>query len=178
MTPKLYILMGIPGCGKSTWARNFFRDYQIVSSDGIRAEKFPGPYDQTKNEEVFAEFHRRIDHSLLKGSAVVADATSLSSFARQKLIDIANQHGAEKHAVFFNNIGQALLRNAGRNRDPEVYDWVNYEAMEWMVKKFHDTKAAIIDEDYTTITSIEGTYEPDTRTNDPEPDPQDAAVST
>jgi predicted kinase len=147
----------VPGCGKSTWAKFFFNEYQIVSSDAIRAEKWPGePYVAERNVEVFDVFHDRIDQMLYKGGQVVADATSLNDRARTRLRLLAKKNGAECHLVFFNNLGQALERNG--DRDPNLQDWVPYEAMEFMVKKWHETKAAIIDEEYTSITSIEGTY--------------------
>ena len=158
--PKLFILAGIPGCGKSTWAYRFFKPHQIVSSDAIREEKWPNePYKPERNEEVFAVFHNRIVQGLESGTHVVADATSLSSIARARLRSIAERTGAEAHLVFFNNAAQAFERNARRDRDPNKQDWVPYEAMEFMLTKFLETKAAIIDEKYTTITSIEGTYE-------------------
>lgn len=180
---RLYILAGVPGCGKSSWAQRFFHSYQVVSSDAIREQICPGPYDHSRNAEVFGEFHRRIDE-FLPSWDVVADATSLTPESRTKLRLLAKKHGAECHLVFFNNLGQALERNATRDRDPNVYDWVPHEAMEFMVKRFHQTKAAIIDEEYTSITSIEGTYATAT-TVEPaataavtsEPDSQKPAVS-
>jgi predicted kinase len=166
-SPKLFILAGIPGCGKSTWANRFFKSYQIVSSDAIREEKWPNePYKPERNEEVFSVFHDRIAQGLESGVAVCADATFLSSAARIRVINIADRFDAEKHLIFFNNPADAFERNSARDRDPSKQDWVPYEAMEYMLQKFFETKAAIIDEEYTTITSIEGTYEPNAATAD------------
>lgn len=107
--PRLFILVGIPGCGKSTWARTYFHRGSIVSSDAIREYKWPGePYRRERNQEVFAEFYRRIGEMLKEGEEVVADATSLLQTARRKLLDLADYYNAEKHLVFFNNPAQAL----------------------------------------------------------------------
>ena len=39
--PNLVILAGVPGSGKSTWARAFFDlKYRIVSTDEIRRRQF------------------------------------------------------------------------------------------------------------------------------------------
>src|ERR1039458_5655120 len=86
--PRLFILAGIPGCGKTTWAKTFFPLESIVSSDAIREEKWPRElYDKSRNVEVFDEFHCRIGERLAVGKDAVADATSLAFEARWKLSD-------------------------------------------------------------------------------------------
>ena len=151
--PRLYIMAGVPGCGKSTWARRFFSEYQIVSTDVLREQKWPGePYDHNRNPEVFDEFHRLIGE-FLPSWDVVADATSLQSSARQVLRDIADKHGAEAHLVFFKNAKTAVARNAQR----EGQALVPPDAMEIMLIKYIDTLSAILNEEYTSITIIEDT---------------------
>lgn len=153
--PKLFILAGMPGCGKSTWARTFFKPWQIVSSDAIREELWPGQsYDPDRNHEVFQEFHRRLDQLLFKRDfTAVADATSLSSAARAELQLVAAQRDAEKHLVFFDNPAQAIRRNADRTGNARVPD----EAMEQMTTKFLRAGEDILLELYDTVTIIKGT---------------------
>ena len=152
MRPRLYILAGVPGCGKSTWARNFFKDYQIVSTDLIREEKWSGePYDAAHNQEVFDEFHKRLGEMLYKGMDAVADATSLSAFARTELRAVAEKELAETHLVFFQNPEQAVGRNARRRGNAVV----PHDAMAWMLEKYDATVSAIVDEKYTSTTIIE-----------------------
>ena len=153
-SPKLFILAGMPGCGKTTWARTFFPFESIVSSDEIREEKWPGePYDKDHNAEVFDEFHRRITNLLDENIGAIADATSLNHYARLKLLTIANYHDAEKHLIFFDNPIQAMIRNdqrTGAERVPR-------EDQEIMYEKHRKSRYAILNEHYTSITIIEET---------------------
>jgi predicted kinase len=152
--PRLFILAGIPGSGKSTWARTFFMPYQIISSDAIREEKWPGePYDAGRNAEVFDVFHARLGDILDDGKDAVADATSLTYQARWKLSDLADYHGVEKHLIFFNNYLQALHRNVRRSEPARVPP----EAQTVMLAKYKESRSAILDEHYTSITIIEDT---------------------
>ena len=62
---KLIILCGLSASGKSTLAKELQekRNANLVSSDGIRAE-LSFYEDQSRNDEVFRIFHRRIADSL------------------------------------------------------------------------------------------------------------------
>ena len=88
--PKLIVMIGISASGKSTIAKQIAgRDNCIiVSSDAIRGEICEGGVsDQSKNEEVFRIFHRRIRENLLKGNNVIADATSITIKSRKAIFD-------------------------------------------------------------------------------------------
>lgn len=148
------MLVGMPGSGKSTWARTFFDPWCIVSSDAIRAEKWPGEdYQDERNEETFAEFFRRVGEMLEEGKTVVADTTGLWQSFRWKISDLGDYYDAEKHLVFFNNPDQALRRNASRSDKTRVPP----EAMDRMLEKYRDARDAILDERYTSTTIIQAT---------------------
>lgn len=93
--PKLYILIGISASGKSTIAKQMQLNILsqnmncvIVSSDDIRQEICEGGVsDQSKNEEVFKIFHRRIRENLLKGNNVIADATNITMRSRRAIFN-------------------------------------------------------------------------------------------
>lgn len=148
MTPTLHIPIGIPGCGKSTWARRkrvlstspsrYSTPLDVVSSDEIRKEFFvtlksanDPKVKADANASVFRIFHQRIADMLQRGHDVVADATNLTSDSRRKLRDIASDQGAEVHYVFFDNIAQAVEQNRQRDEDAIVPDHV----MDAMVMK-------------------------------------------
>jgi predicted kinase len=152
--PRLFILAGIPGCGKSTWARTFFEPRLIVSTDAIREVKWPGePYKAERNDEVFREFHTRIDFLLRHDNDAVADATSLASAARYELLRTAHLREVEAHLVFFDNPSQALRRNA----QCEGYALVPEDAQQGMLKKYQQARCDILDEKYASVTIIAGT---------------------
>ena len=88
--PKFYIMIGISASGKSTIAKQIAErdNCIIVSSDAIRGEICEGGIsDQSKNEEVFRIFHRRIKENLLKGNNVIADATNITIKSRKAIFD-------------------------------------------------------------------------------------------
>lgn len=156
---KLTILAGIPGCGKSTWAKAML-DGDIVSSDEIRKDIFGSLVrahkPETKaeaNKRVFEIFHARIALSLKEGTDVVADATFLTKESRQKAKDIAYLQGAAVYLVFFKNVQQALTRNASRDRDQVVPE----DQMTRFVERYHNTLAEIATESYDGVTRIEAT---------------------
>lgn len=147
---KLFILVGIPGTGKSTWAKTHHEDDVVVSSDAIREELFGDITNQSNNREVFDTFHTRILSGLERGNNVIADSTALDKFARTRLLKIAYEGGAESHLVVFDNIHQGINRNLERDRV------VPQEAMERMLKKYEEFRGSLPDEavNYKSITEI------------------------
>lgn len=155
--PKLIIPVGIPGSGKSTWAKSLFPWYYgqtvaIHSSDDIREELTGDATTQTSNNEVFETFHHRIhyDLDLWQSGVVFADATNLTRDARKKLIAIADMRNAEKHLVIFGNLTQAVKRNQERER--VVPDHV----MQKMLDKYEYFRVQLIQELdwYDSVTDI------------------------
>lgn len=74
--PTLYIMCGLSGSGKSTIATQIANENPstvIVSSDAIREELTGNENDQSKNEDVFKIFHKRIREYLIKEINVIAD---------------------------------------------------------------------------------------------------------
>lgn len=88
---NLYLMVGAPGSGKSTYAREFSKNHKsrikIVSRDAIRFSmvKDGSPYF-SKEKAVFKEFVREINEGLDKGD-VIADATHINEISRMKLIN-------------------------------------------------------------------------------------------
>ena len=76
---ELRMLVGFPGCGKSTYAKELEkRGYRWHSSDNIREEY--GLTGQTREENVivFRKLHERIKEDLKNGINCIYDATNLS----------------------------------------------------------------------------------------------------
>lgn len=89
---KLYILSGIPGCGKSTWARKMVENdstIEIISRDKIR-------FSMVKEEDSYFSqedkvFNRYVDNIILSlldimNTATIADATQINASSRAKLV--------------------------------------------------------------------------------------------
>lgn len=113
--PLLYVLIGIPGCGKTTWAKCILTSAARISTDEIREELHPGiAYVAERNPEVFERYYGYIDEMLDYNYDVVADATNLLAASRRQLLEIAIKRNAEVHYIIFTNIEQAAERNRKR----------------------------------------------------------------
>lgn len=133
--PKLYIMVGISSSGKSTIAKQIAEKENciIVSSDAIRTEICPGGVsDQSKNEEVFQIFHRRIKENLLKGNNVITDATNITIKSRRAIFNLVKDIDCEKIGyLVVKNIEDCIKDNKNSDR-VAVLDEVIYR----QVKKF------------------------------------------
>ena len=146
----LYIPMGLPGCGKSTFASKIMSHAVRVSSDDIREQLTGDATNQSRNDEVFKQYYHRITLMLSSGRSVYADATNLRDFARRDLRNIAQNRKIETHLFVFNNIEQAVRRNATRERV------VPEDVMGRFMYQFEKALVDIQTEPYTSITYIEG----------------------
>lgn len=86
--PKIDILIGFPGSGKTTYAKNVLQNKNSIylSSDDTRIELF-GFEDQTQNQRVFEVMHYRALKALKEGKNVIFDATNLSRKKRMNFIN-------------------------------------------------------------------------------------------
>lgn len=89
---KLYLLMGISGSGKSTWARDFqskFSDSIVISRDAVRFSlvKENEAYF-AKEKKVFKTFaHLACEAIKAEINNVILDATHLNFSSRQKILN-------------------------------------------------------------------------------------------
>lgn len=127
----LIVLVGIPGSGKTTYARRLLARCPMmksVSPDSIRDKIYPG-YEQGLVEHavinqqlIFGIAYRELGKALAAGHDVIFDATNLTRAARKPLVRLAQRHGAVPIAHYFPiHLYQALPRNRRRQRqvDPE-----------------------------------------------------------
>lgn len=92
--PVLFINVGIPGSGKSTFCRNHLGDFPIVSRDTIRFNMLEDTDDYFSKEDlVYNCFVTTIANKLKENKSCVADATHLNEKARKKLIAALAQKG-------------------------------------------------------------------------------------
>jgi predicted kinase len=117
MNNTLYITVGLPGSGKSTYAKNFIKDKDVeyLSSDSLRAKFGSGETDQTVTSIVFGHIKRTVDEFLKDGKNVLVDATSVNRKERSDYIKTAKKYGAKVVAIVFKMDRQGLIeRNKKR----------------------------------------------------------------
>lgn len=132
---KLYIMIGISASGKSTIAKQIAEKDNciIVSSDAIRGEICEGGVsDQSKNEEVFKIFHRRIRENLLKGNNVIVDATNITIKSRKAIFDAVKKIDCYKIGYLVVKKIEDCIKDNKNNNRVAVPDEVIYK----QIRKF------------------------------------------
>ncbi len=135
----LYITVGLPGSGKSTYAKEFIKgkDIEYLSSDSLRAVYGKSEEDQTVTPLVFGHIKKTVDEFLKDGKNVLVDATSVNRRERSDYINSAKKYGAKVVAIVFKMDRQGLIdrnKKRGEQGGRVVPDWV----IDKMLNKFEE----------------------------------------
>ena len=143
--PRLIVLAGLPGSGKSTWAER--QGYTVISSDEMRRLLMDDPTDQSIHGRVFASLRYLLRHRLeLRRPVTCLDATNITRRDRRAWIKMAELYGCLPEAVFFDvPAEECLKRNAARGRV------VPEEAIRMMAARL---SVPSLDEGFTSVTVI------------------------
>jgi predicted kinase len=118
--PRIVLLTGLPGSGKSTWAKaNIVPAISgVLSSDALRELLADDPNDQTIHARVFRVLRDLLKHRLeLRRPVTCIDATNLTPKERRPYIKLAELYDCEIEAVFFDiPLAECIQRNRERGR--------------------------------------------------------------
>ena len=117
--PIVYVLVGCPACGKSTFAKNFDNDTVVVSSDAIREELYGDEAIQGNGKEVFSLYYDRAIAAIENGYNVILDATNVTRKARKNIFSTLRKSNIDCKFVaicFERELDVLLKQNAGRER--------------------------------------------------------------
>lgn len=136
MQAKLIMLVGLPACGKSTYAEYLRKENpvetKVFSSDAIREELFKDkPYDPEDNQKVFNTLHKRIIENLKLGRTCIYDATNLSSKRRKQFLSQLKKVSCKKEVVVLVEDVRTL-----KERDKERKSQVGDEVIEKFWRRF------------------------------------------
>lgn len=116
---KIIILVGIPASGKSTLAKQLQQqceDSVVISKDNIR-EQYSIQWGQQQ------DFVSKQENQLLMNAinenkkVIIIDDSNLKKETRDKLKQIATQHGYETETIFMNTkLDECIKRNKQRDK--------------------------------------------------------------
>ena len=112
----MYLMVGISGAGKTTWARTRMAGAEYFGSDGIRMELFGRELTLKGYRRVHRIMNQRMRAALEQGRAVVVDSVHLSRRARRRVLR-AVPEGVRCVAVWIDTgVMQAIRNDACRQR--------------------------------------------------------------
>lgn len=88
------MLIGLPACGKSTWAHYYVKNHPhsvVLNSDAIREELYGDESIQGDPNVIFGKMRSRALHELRKGNSVVYDATNICFKDRKGILNSVNK---------------------------------------------------------------------------------------
>src|SRR5690349_7667026 len=99
---SLVVLVGLSGCGKSTFARTHFKPTEVLSSDFCRGLVSDDENNQAATKDAFEVVHFIASKRLAAGYLTVIDATNVQAEARKPLVALARQFHVLPVAIALN----------------------------------------------------------------------------
>ena len=132
--PFLVVLCGLPGTGKSHFARELSRRTPFLSlgSDRLRKTLVSRPtYDREEHLRVFVAAHRLLEDLLRDGWRVIFDATNLTERIREPLYNMAQRLQVPLALVWFTAPLRTVRRRLADRESGRTYD--EYSDAGWPV---------------------------------------------
>ena len=136
---RAFILIGIPGSGKSTFAQGIINSSRgrarLVSLDNCRKIVNGDSSDQSNFPEVLEHFCMRLESLMGVNFDIVVDNTNTRVKDRKNLCSILKDKGYEVHAIWLDcSVEQAMSNQSRRER------FVPQEVVERMFHRLQQNK--------------------------------------
>src|SRR5579862_6132955 len=158
--PSLFYLIGYPGAGKTTFARQLARysGASHLSADQIAFSLFYIPsYTKEETDILHATMEQQAAALISAGKSVIYDASANSYFRRQRLAELARRTNATAVGIWIRTPAPAALRRCCRLRPSEyaarVFRTVPAPLFHQLVMQFEAPDLAV----ERAIVSIPGT---------------------
>lgn len=122
-TPELVFMIGIPGCGKSTFTERFLPYHYSINLDSIHGFLGQGSGFDSKNISLGRNLEKiMMEDRLNQGISIVIDNANIDVKTREKYFELARNFDAKIIAVYFTpDVNLAISQNSKRERKvPEV----------------------------------------------------------
>lgn len=146
--PRIYVLIGLPGSGKSTAIQNI-KHGVIFSSDKMREKLYGDASIQGDPKEVFGKMYDDIRMLLKDNKAVniILDATNINRKDRRQICELGRQTNSELIAIVMRTpLEVCIERNSKRDRVVPI------EAIYKMVSRF---EYPLYEEGFSKITVLD-----------------------
>lgn len=124
--PTIYMTVGLPGSGKSTWAMGYARESrgQVLetSKDHIRPLAPEGLGRKEVEKWTITAQDQAVRTALEAGKSIVVHDTNLNPYHFERFTKIAQEHGGQVELVDFTHIGveECVRRDARRTGTARV----------------------------------------------------------
>ncbi len=114
---SLVVMVGASGSGKSTFARQWFKAAEVVSSDTCREIVSNDENSLDASEDAFDLLHYIVGKRLKRGLLTVVDATNVRPEDRKKLVALAREYHVLPAAIVLNMSERICLDRNQRRTD-------------------------------------------------------------
>ena len=148
--PKLYVLVGPPAIGKSTWVRDNVPDAYLINRDdvvdavreplGMKYDQMFHPENRRHQAEADRIHREKVAGAAASGKDIVVDMTNMGVNSRRGALRVIQGHEGEyeKIAVIFDHRGKEdFVRDNVRQRAEKLGDKnIPYHVMTGMFDRF------------------------------------------
>lgn len=137
---KLEMLCGLPGSGKTHYAKTIqrTRGATVVSSDDIRKELCITDYKQKSNRKVFSVVNERVKNALMNDEYVIYDATNINASLRNQFLQDIKDIRCIKEITVFAVPFEKCLRNNWMRKDKIQDEVIKRMYMNWQTPVYHE----------------------------------------
>lgn len=137
MAPKIFVLSGLPGVGKTFIANQISKkaNAKVLNTDQIRKELFPNPtYSSEESSKTYNELYSRAEKYLSSGQSVVLDATFTLQVGRKRVEQLADKNSVQVQFIRVTCDEQTTKRrirertDSHSDADTEVYELLKKSA--------------------------------------------------
>jgi len=145
--PTVYIMVGLPRSGKSTYAKRYKGSYAIVSADQLRylvyGQRFWGPGEDT----MWAIRKIVLKMLMEQGIDIVIDETNTTVSRRKPIVDLAREYGYFVEAVVIDTPKETCIERARADGDDSLIPII-----ERMAGQFEPVQREEVDYIYMPLT--------------------------